>query len=130
VSIDLLGGPGGGGYPHWKIPLYQAFPLPGQRLELIRDDSHDTAVLAQVAKLVGDRDVDFLFIDGDHSYDGVKRDFEMYGSLVKPGGLIAFHGIDYGRVVRRFWDEIKVGRRFQEIRDDHIQTFGIGLIYN
>jgi cephalosporin hydroxylase len=26
VSIDLPGGPGGGGYPPWKIPLYQAFP--------------------------------------------------------------------------------------------------------
>ena len=62
--------------------------------------------------------------------DGVKRDFEMYGPLVNPAGLIAFHDIDYSRDVRRFWDEIKVGRRFQEIRDDHGQTFGIGLIYN
>ena len=45
-------------------------------------------------------------------------------------GLIAFHDIDYSHSVRRFWDEIKVGRRFQEIRDDHGQNFGIGLIYN
>jgi predicted O-methyltransferase YrrM len=129
VSIDLPGGPGGGGYPSWKIPLYEGFPLPGQRLELIRADSHDPAVLSHVASLVGDRGFDFLFIDGDHSYDGVKRDFEMYGSLVNPTGLIAFHDIDYSRDVRRFWDEVKVGRRFQEIRDDHGQTFGIGLIY-
>jgi predicted O-methyltransferase YrrM len=130
VSIDLPEGPGGGGYPHWKLPLYQAFPLPGQRLELIRDDSHDLAVLAHVAKLVGDRGLDLLFIDGDHSYNGVKSDFEMYGSLVNPAGLIAFHDIDYSRDVRQLWDEIKVGRHFQEIRDDHGQTFGIGLIYN
>jgi predicted O-methyltransferase YrrM len=129
VSIDLPGGPGGGGYPSWKVPLYQEFPLPGQRLELIRDDSHDPGVLSHVAELVGDRGLDFLFIDGDHSYDGVKRDFEMYGSLVKPAGMIAFHDIDYSCDVRRFWDEIKVGRRFQEIRDDHSQAFGIGLIY-
>jgi predicted O-methyltransferase YrrM len=129
VSIDLPGGPGGGGYPTWKVPLYQEFPLPGQRLELIRDDSHDPGVLSHVAELVGDRGLDFLFIDGDHSYDGVKRDFEMYGSLVKPGGMIAFHDIDYCRDVRRLWDEVKVGRRFQEVRDDHGQAFGIGLIY-
>jgi predicted O-methyltransferase YrrM len=130
VSIDLPGGPGGGGYPPWKIPLYQEFPLPGQRLELIRDNSHDPAVQSRVTELVGKEGLDFLFIDGDHSYDGVKRDFEMYGSLINPAGLIAFHDIDYSRDVRRFWDEVKVGRRFQEIRDDHGQTFGIGLIYN
>ena len=130
VSVDLPGGSGGGGYPSWKIPLYKEFPLPGQRLELIRDDSHDPAVLSRVTELVGDRGLDFLFIDGDHSYDGVKRDFEMYGSLVKPAGLIAFHDIDFGRGVRRFWDEIKVGRRYEEIRDNHDQPFGIGVLYN
>jgi hypothetical protein len=69
-------------------------------------------------------------IDGVHSYDGVKCDFEMYGSLVNPGGLIAFHDINYSCDVRRFWDEVKVGRRFQEICVDHGQTYGIGLIYN
>ena len=39
------------------------------------------------------RQVDVLFIDGDHAYDGVKRDYEMYGSLVRDGGVIAFHDI-------------------------------------
>ena len=38
--------------------------------------------------------LDFLFIDGDHSYDGVKADFEMYAPMVRPGGLIAFHDIN------------------------------------
>lgn len=129
VSLDLPGGPGGGGYPAWKIPLYQAFPLPGQRLELIRDDSHDPAVLSRVADLVGDQRLDFLFIDGDHSYDGVKRDYEMYGPLVKPGGLIAFHDIEYCPDVQKFWDEVKVGKRFQEFIDGDDQRFGIGLIH-
>jgi hypothetical protein len=31
-----------------------------------------------------------LFIDGDHTYKGVKMDFEMYQELVKPGGFIVF----------------------------------------
>ena len=57
-------------------------------------------------------------------------DFAMYGPLVKPDGLIAFHDIDYSSDVRRFWDEVKVGRRFQEIRDDGDRNYGIGLIYN
>lgn len=34
--------------------------------------------------------IDILFIDGDHSYMGVKRDFEMYSQLVNPGGYIIF----------------------------------------
>ena len=79
VSVDLPGGPGGGGYPAWKIPLFEAFPLPGQRLALIRDNSHDLAVRARVADLIGETGLDFLLIDGDHSYEGVKSDFEMYG---------------------------------------------------
>ena len=29
----------------------------------------------------------YLFIDGDHTYQGVKKDFEMYGPLVKKDGL-------------------------------------------
>ena len=53
----------------------------------------------------------------------------MYGPLVRPPGLIAFHDIDYSSDVGRFWREVQLGRRFQEIRDDQGQTFGIGLLY-
>jgi predicted O-methyltransferase YrrM len=35
--------------------------------------------------------VDILLIDGDHSYKGVKYDFEHWGSLVRAGGLILLH---------------------------------------
>jgi predicted O-methyltransferase YrrM len=129
VSVDLPGGPGGGGYPAWKIPLFEAFPLPGQRLALIRDNSHDLAVRARVADLIGETGLDFLLIDGDHSYEGVKSDFEMYGPLVQPPGLIAFHDVDYIPEVRRFWDEVKVGRRFWEIGSDHGQKFGFGVLH-
>jgi len=34
--------------------------------------------------------VDLLFIDGDHSYEGVKRDLPWL-LLVKPGGIVIFH---------------------------------------
>ena len=37
---------------------------------------------------------DLIFIDGDHSYDGVRYDLEWVRRLVKPGGTIALH--DYG----------------------------------
>lgn len=34
---------------------------------------------------------DFVFIDGDHSYDGCKADIEAYRPLVRPGGLLSGH---------------------------------------
>jgi cephalosporin hydroxylase len=34
---------------------------------------------------------DFMFIDGDHSYEGVKKDFAAYRPMLSPGGSIAFH---------------------------------------
>ena len=35
--------------------------------------------------------LDMLFVDGDHRYEGVLVDWLLYNHLVSPGGLIAFH---------------------------------------
>jgi predicted O-methyltransferase YrrM len=35
--------------------------------------------------------LDFVFIDGDHSYEGVKADWVGFKQLVGPGGIIALH---------------------------------------
>ena len=35
--------------------------------------------------------IDFIFIDGDHSYEGIKRDWEDWSKKIKPGGIIALH---------------------------------------
>ncbi|SCA63523.1 Uncharacterized protein SCG7109_AR_00020 [Chlamydiales bacterium SCGC AG-110-M15] len=36
-------------------------------------------------------EIDFLFIDGAHEYEAVKKDFELWSPKVKDGGVIAFH---------------------------------------
>jgi predicted O-methyltransferase YrrM len=64
--------------------------------------------------------VDFLFIDGDHRYEGVKRDFEMYSPLVRRERIIAFHDIvpeppENVGGVPDFWNEIKHG--FSHVED-------------
>jgi predicted O-methyltransferase YrrM len=37
------------------------------------------------------RSIDFVFIDGDHRYEGVKGDWEAWSPLLVPGGVIALH---------------------------------------
>lgn len=56
---------------------------------IITGPSHARWVQAKVARVV--QEVDLLFIDGDHEYDAVHKDLDLYHSLVKPGGVIAFH---------------------------------------
>jgi MMP 1-O-methyltransferase len=38
-----------------------------------------------------DRPVDLVFIDGDHSEDGVRTDWEDWHGFVEPGGAVVFH---------------------------------------
>ena len=38
--------------------------------------------------------IDFLFIDGDHSYEGVKLDFDLYSTIMSDNGTIMLHDTD------------------------------------
>ena len=38
--------------------------------------------------------IDFLFIDGDHSYEGVKLDFDLYSTILSDNGIIIIHDTD------------------------------------
>lgn len=38
--------------------------------------------------------IDLLFIDGDHSYEGVKKDFDLYSSILSDNGIIILHDTD------------------------------------
>jgi predicted O-methyltransferase YrrM len=136
VSVDLPGGTFGGGYPAWKTKLYGAFARPGQNLHLLRQDSHCPQTYECVRGLVGEGTVDVLFIDGDHTYDGVKKDYFEYKPLVRRGGLIFFHDVienkwDASVQVDRFWREVKASGQLgncQEYVDDYSQgKAGIGV---
>ena len=64
----------------------------------------------KIVKGVEDESIDTLFIDGDHTYEGVKKDIEAWMPKVKKGGTIIFH--DYRRDkahegVQQAVDEIK-----------------------
>lgn len=54
------------------------------------------------------RKIDVLFIDGDHSYEAVKKDWEKYSPFVKPKGQVFLHDCDdTSPGVRRLFDEVK-----------------------
>jgi len=135
ISVDLPSGQFGGGYPRRKIPLFRKFTKPGQRLHLIRANSHRQETKERVLRILNGELLDYLFLDGDHTYDGVRRDFEMYAPLVRSGGMIALHDIavhnqDTDCQVDKFWSELKNQYRNQEIVEDSRQGWaGIGILF-
>lgn len=75
--------------------------------------------------------IDFLFIDGDHTYQGVLTDWLLYAPLVKRGGIIAFHDSccpDFG--VSDFLNELQSGRFGETPKVECIQhSKSIGISY-
>ena len=117
---------------------FQNFCFATQRLVCVNGDSSDTSVVAQVRDVLDGRSIDLLFIDGDHSYEGVKGDFERYAPMVSPGGAVLFHDIQpqtsrdpaYVIEVPTFWNEVSPGGRFREFIDSAGQDGGgIGVLY-
>ena len=53
-----------------------------------------------------DGPIRLLFIDGDHSYEGCRRDFELWSPFVVPGGIIAFHDVGYFEGSTQFYQEL------------------------
>jgi predicted O-methyltransferase YrrM len=134
ISVDLPGGPWGGGYSHGRVPFYRAFRRASQKLHFVRADSHQIGSLERVRELLPDGQCDLCLIDGDHSYQGAKQDFAMYGGLVRSAGLVAFHDIvkhasHYGVGVDRLWAELKLAHRHVELVEDWGQgSCGIGVV--
>jgi cephalosporin hydroxylase len=134
ISVDLPYGVWGEGYALWRMPIYRRFARKQQAVHLLRGNSHAPEMLARVRKALGSQPLDALFIDGDHSYDGVKMDFETYGPLVRKGGVIALHDIVQsdrpGFRVHRFWNEVRQKYRHIELLNEANQKeYGIGLLY-
>lgn len=77
----------------------------GLRVHLIVGDSRTVEV--------DTGEVDLVFIDGDHSYEGVKSDFERFGRRVRLGGAVLFDDAFDERVFKGHLET--VGRVVQEI---------------
>ena len=118
-----------------NFDFYKRIARRRQTIIFLEDDSHKLLTLQKVKKILKDRKVDLLFIDGDHSYQGVKKDFKMSSPLVKLGALICLHDIipgEYNKVggVPEFWKEIRENYETREIVEDrHQEGYGIGIVF-
>jgi len=130
---------------------------PSKHVDVVRGNSHEKETFEETAEVLDD-EVDFLFIDGDHTYEGVKEDFEMYKRLAADDAVVAFHDIvphadkkkeckkrlrKYDDLEERhvgvghpewgvsdFWDEIKDDYETKEIIAHPKQLGkGVGLLY-
>jgi predicted O-methyltransferase YrrM len=98
------------------------------KLNLRRNKVSDKVVLIEKLSNDAASDVpvqfDFIFIDGDHSYEGIKMDWEIYSRKITKGGIIALHDttvpdFDPGRAslgsISYFNDVIAHDKSFQKI---------------
>lgn len=102
-------------------------------LKIITADSRSDSTVEQV-KQAAPTGLNWLFIDGGHDYATARSDFEKYGALVNPGGIVAFHDIKphHASEVGRLWREIQqagyVTRELIAAPNDGGGA-GIGVVY-
>lgn len=133
ISIDLVEGIHGGvskGKTDSRNAKFKS--MYGDRCTFISGNSHDQKTYDILLETLNGEKIDFLFIDGDHTYEGVKRDYEMYSPLVNSGGYIAFHDINdterhrsLNVYVGKLWNELK-GEKFEY--NVNANWAGIGVI--
>ncbi len=85
----------------------------------------DVAAQVEIRRAYSDRaaegwtaPIDLLFIDGDHTYEGVKRDFALFAPHVKEFGLVVFHDTIWERRPDPRWARADMGvpRFVEELR--------------
>jgi predicted O-methyltransferase YrrM len=130
MSIDLPVPPSDGRYgemlkcrtnwPTWSeqrnVPIYD-----------VQGNSQGTQALSSAKAIFGNDPIDMLFIDGDHSYEGVRQDYINYSPLVRPGGMIVLHDCYGIEPVQRFWKELRNHNQCIEISTG--DGWGIGLLF-
>ena len=136
VSIDIS-------YTDARRKALRCLARHRQEVHCLAADSHARTTLSGVSRLLRGRALDFLMIDGDHSYEGVAQDYRWFSPLVRPGGLIALHDIipDHGQRfgiesqsvvggVPAFWQELRAESEeaFEIVEDTGQDGYGLGLV--
>jgi cephalosporin hydroxylase len=136
ISVDF-------GVPLVRRLVHRQMAAKGQRIISICGDSRSSKTISRLKSILAKNRLDCLFIDGDHSLEGVTADFVNYSPLVRAGGTIVFHDIipDYKSRfgiegsgwtgdVHKLWQQLRSQFCFEEFVEDPAQDgYGLGVIH-
>jgi predicted O-methyltransferase YrrM len=96
------------------------------KINLLQGNSYFDETETKFKQVLNDNELDLLFIDGDHTLDGVKNDYDRYSKYVKKGGYIIFD--DYHHpIIKEYCDKllkenpsIELITKFKSLKSDAI----------
>ena len=96
------------------------------KINLLQGNSYFDETETKFKQELNSNELDLLFIDGDHTLDGVKNDYDRYSKYVKKGGYIVFD--DYHHpIIKEYCDKllkesstIKLITKFKSFNSDAI----------
>lgn len=123
VGIDPFTGYYGKSYdPHRKIDLSEHYEIVDKNIRENNPNNHQYHLLKGFSNNMVDEfrklnlQIDYLFIDGDHSYKGVMDDFKNYFEFVNEGGIIVFDNYNDSA-----WEEVTTAVNEILEKDKNIQ---------
>lgn len=125
-----------------NVSKLRAFTPTTVQLYSINGYSTAGSTIDKLERYLNGRKIDLLFIDGDHTYEGVKNDLMFYLPFLASNGHIAFHDIlpahreaDGGFVngwvieVDQLWLKVKLFGPYREFVESTTQhANGIGIV--
>lgn len=131
ISIDLPNS--AWGIPNSELTLNKVCKkliAEGYDVYQILANSQSRNTKKRILDILNNRNLDALFVDGDHTLKAVTSDWDNYSPLVKQNGIIAFHDIahsadDTGVEVGQIWSKLAKSHIHLEIIFEH----GIGILW-
>ena len=99
----------------------------------IRGRSQEERTYDRVRQSLSGQEIDFLYIDGDHTLKPLRQDWALYAPLVRPGGIAVLHdavirGNDTVDVYK-FWPEVAAKYRTKLLYDPIVPSTGAGVVF-
>jgi cephalosporin hydroxylase len=108
------------------IPEIEEMYSYDKRMNFVKGDSKAEETIEKVKEVLGEEELDFIFIDGNHTKEYFLADYENYSQFVKDGGLVIFHDI-VAPQLNPVWNELKQGKKFIEFFGNE-NPCGIGVV--
>lgn len=90
----------------------------------------------KLEKILGNRKIDFMFIDGGHGYNDASYDFQFYSQYLNVPSIVGFHDVygsdalaDGGSLVNFYWDRVARQSGYNYDLFHNHSSMGIGIIY-